>query len=305
MPSFKKSFLIFIISALLLYTACNKSGEADYKKSDTGLMYYFYKDTAGTNAKVGDFVTLHFSYKTNNTSQPDSMLRNTWKDGMPISVMVQEPSFKGGLEEGLAMLSVGDSAVFKMSADSLFRKTFMAPMPAFIDTGSMITFTMKILKIQDRTTFEEEQRKAMEERRKMMEAQAEAQKVVDDKLITDYLQQNGIKATKTNSGLYYIITKPGKGKNATSGDNIFVNYKGSLLNGSVFDSSEGKDPLNFKLGTGMVIPGWDEGLSYFNQGSKGKLYIPSPIGYGPMPMGEKIPANSVLVFDVEMVKIAK
>jgi FKBP-type peptidyl-prolyl cis-trans isomerase FkpA len=284
-------------TAAALLSSCGK--EPNYKKSDNGLEYYFYEDKEGTTAKVGDFVTLNFIYKTST----DSVLRNTWKDGNPIQVVVQPPTFKGGLEEGLQLLSEGDSASFRMSADSLFKKTFMAPRPSFIDSASKITFIMKVIKIQDKATFEKEQAKMMEERKKAMEAQMANQKGIDDKLIQEFLTTNKLTAQKTESGVYYTITKPGKGAKPAPGSLVQVNYTGKLLNGTVFDSSVGKDPLEFPVGVGQVIPGWDEGISLLNEGCKATLYIPSPLGYGPMAAGEKIPANSVLVFDVELVKI--
>jgi len=286
-----------VVSAIVLLSSCGK--EPNYKTNENGLQYFFYEDKEGEKAKVGDFLTLNFIYKTDK----DSVLRNTWKDGTPIQVIVQSPSFKGGLEEGLQMLSEGDSVTFKMSADSLFKKTFMAPRPDFIDSTSKITFIMKVLKVQNKETFEKEQAIKMEEQRKKMETQMAGQKEVDDKLITDYLATNKLTAQKTQTGVYYIITKKGKGATPTSGSMVQVHYTGKLLAGDVFDSSVGKDPLEFAIGVGQVIPGWDEGISLLNEGAKATILIPSPLGYGPMAMGDKIPANSVLLFDVELLKI--
>ena len=97
------------------------------------------------------------------------------------------------------------------------------------------------------------------------------------------------------------ITKIGNGDNAASGDNVTVHYTGMLLNGEVFDSSVERDqPFSFQLGQGMVIRGWDEGITYFNKGAKGKIYIPSSLGYGPSGAGGVIPPNAVLIFEIEV-----
>jgi FKBP-type peptidyl-prolyl cis-trans isomerase FkpA len=293
-----KNISLLAIGTSLLFS-CGK--EPNYKTADSGLKYYFYEDKEGQNAKVGDFVTLNFIYKTSK----DSVLRNTWKDGNPIQVEVQPSSFKGGLEDGLQMLSVGDSASFQISADSLFKKTFMAPMPAFIDSGSALTFVMKVLKVQNRAEFEKDQAKMMEERKQKLEQQMSKQKDIDESLIKDFVSKNGIKATRTNSGVYYSIIEKGKGSTPKAGQKVLVNYTGKLLNGSVFDSSVGKEPLEFAVGVGQVIPGWDEGISLLNEGAKAVLVIPSSLAYGPMQMGEKIPPFSVLFFEVELVKIKK
>ena len=84
-------------------------------------------------------------------------------------------------------------------------------------------------------------------------------------------------------------------------DNVSVHYTGMLLNGEVFDSSLERQPLSFTLGQGMVIQGWDEGISYFNKNAKGTIYIPSYLGYGARGAGGAIPPNAVLVFEIELI----
>lgn len=285
----------------MMLSSCSK--EPNFKTSENGLKYYFFKDVEGETAKVGDYLTLNFEYKTKvKGTDNDTILRNTWKDGFPIQVVVQEPSFKGGLEEGLMLLSVGDSVAFKLPVDSLFKKTFYAPIPDFIDSTGFIIFTMKVDKIQNREEFEKEQSAAMEERRRKMMEDMEKQKDIDDKLIQEYLTANKINAQKTATGLYYVVKKAGKGKKAAQGTMVSVNYVGKLLNGNEFDSSKDKS-FEFKVGVGQVIPGWDEGISLLSEGSTATLYIPSNLGYGPMAMGEQLPANSILVFDVEVTKV--
>ena len=114
-----------------------------------------------------------------------------------------------------------------------------------------------------------------------MEQNNEKQLSVDLELIENYLKENNVNATKTESGLYYEITKNGSGDNASSGDNVTVHYTGMLLNGEVFDSSLSRnEPFSFQLGRGMVIKGWDEGITYFNKGAEGRIFIPSPLRYG-------------------------
>lgn len=294
--------VLVAISAAGFMASCS----SNFEKSETGLEYKIFEDKEGEKAKVGDFLTLHFEYKTKlKGSDKDTILRNTWKDGNPIQVMVQAPSFKGGLEEGLQMLSEGDSASFKMPLDSLFKKTFMAPIPDFLDSSASMIFTMKVIKVQNKEAFEKDQQKLMEERRAQMEKQMAQQEQIDVKLIEEYVAANNLAVQKTPSGLNYIIRKQGKGKKPAAGSLVTVNYTGKLLNGSIFDSSEGKAPLEFPVGVGQVIPGWDEGISLLSEGTVATLIIPSKLGYGPMAMGPNLPANSILVFEVELVKIKK
>ncbi|MBF4982815.1 peptidylprolyl isomerase [Nonlabens mediterrranea] len=109
---------------------------------------------------------------------------------------------------------------------------------------------------------------------------------------------------KTDSGLRYKIIQEGNGAKAESGKTVSVHYKGMLPNGKVFDSSfERKQPIDFQLGAGQVIAGWDEGIALLKVGDKARLVIPSHIGYGSAGAGGVIPPNATLVFDVELVGI--
>ena len=109
---------------------------------------------------------------------------------------------------------------------------------------------------------------------------------------------------KTESGLRYQIINHGEGKQAEKGKTVSVHYKGMLANGKVFDSSYSRNqPIEFPLGMGQVIPGWDEGISLLKVGDKARLVIPSHLGYGASGAGGVIPPNAVLVFDVELMDV--
>lgn len=109
---------------------------------------------------------------------------------------------------------------------------------------------------------------------------------------------------KTPSGLFYKITEKGSGKKAKKGDNVAVHYTGMLLNKSVFDSSlyRGK-PLNFTVGIGQVIEGWDEGILLLSEGDKATFVIPSDLAYDSQGAGGVIPPNAPLIFEVELVRV--
>lgn len=108
----------------------------------------------------------------------------------------------------------------------------------------------------------------------------------------------------TDSGLRYQIIQKGSGKMASKGQQVSVHYKGQLADGTVFDSSyKRNEPLQFQVGVGQVIAGWDEGILLLNEGDKARLVIPSDLGYGSRGAGGVIPPDAVLVFDVELVKV--
>ena len=120
-----------------------------------------------------------------------------------------------------------------------------------------------------------------------------------DKIISEYITSNNIDATKSNSGLYYSITKEGSSKKPNSTSQVRVSYKGYLINGTEFDKSDSTGVV-FKLN--QVIEGWTEGITYFGEGGEGTLFIPSHLGYGNQSK-ENIPKNSVLLFDIKLIDV--
>ncbi|MFZ4435247.1 MAG: peptidylprolyl isomerase [Flavobacterium psychrophilum] len=109
---------------------------------------------------------------------------------------------------------------------------------------------------------------------------------------------------KTESGLRYKMIQKGSGKKAENGKTVSVHYSGSLENGKVFDSSyTRKKPIEFPLGMGNVIEGWDEGIALLQVGDKARFVIPSHLGYGSRGAGGVIPPNATLIFDVELMDV--
>ncbi|WP_313806797.1 peptidylprolyl isomerase [Flavobacterium sp.] len=109
---------------------------------------------------------------------------------------------------------------------------------------------------------------------------------------------------KTDSGLRYQIIQKGNGKQAEKGKTVSVHYQGALDNGMVFDSSyKRKQPIEFSLGRGQVIEGWDEGIALLKVGDKARFVIPSYLGYGSRGAGGVIPPDATLVFDVELMDV--
>lgn len=117
--------------------------------------------------------------------------------------------------------------------------------------------------------------------------------------IIQYLKDNNLTATKSNSGLYYIINTEGTGNKPTPNSDVTVAYKGYYLNGKVFDQSNANG-ASFNLQE--VITGWTEGITYFKEGGSGILLIPSKLGYGSRD-NRGIPGGSVLIFDIKLLEV--
>jgi peptidylprolyl isomerase len=110
---------------------------------------------------------------------------------------------------------------------------------------------------------------------------------------------------KTDSGLHYRMDVEGDGQSPKAGQTVSVHYKGSLTDGTVFDDSISRgQPIEFPIGMGRVISGWDEGILLLKVGGKARLVIPSDLGYGEQGAGGVIPPNATLIFDVELVKVS-
>ena len=131
-------------------------------------------------------------------------------------------------------------------------------------------------------------------REKRIAAEREAKRAELDKLAAGF--------EETKSGLRYQIIQKGSGKKAEKGNQVSVHYKGQLADGTVFDSSYKRNqPIDFQVGVGQVIPGWDEGILLLNVGDKARFVIPSDLAYGAQGAGGVIPPHAILVFDVELV----
>ena len=117
--------------------------------------------------------------------------------------------------------------------------------------------------------------------------------------ILKYIKDKNLNAQKTNSGLYYVITKEGNGnKPASNTSNVTVAYKGYFLDGSIFD----ENPKGYTTSLNRVISGWTEGIQLFKEGGEGILIIPSNLGYGNRSSCQ-IPGGAVLVFDIKLLSV--
>ncbi|MFL5763056.1 MAG: FKBP-type peptidyl-prolyl cis-trans isomerase [Bacteroidia bacterium] len=315
--SFSKKLMIAAAAAVTL-AACSSSPYPGYEKAENGLYYQFYvQNENAVKPAMGDVVKVKMLYKNGKDSVLfDSRAKDPRKpEGMDyLEMQLPKSTFKGSFEDALGMMGVGDSASFKISADSVYLKTFGAPkLPPYIEPGSMLTFEVKLEKITSKADAEAQQKQRMEEQQKMMKEKT------DEELakLAKYLADKKITAQPTASGIYYIETTKGKGPSPKAGQYVKVAYTGRLLDGTVFDTSDEKtakaagtykagrpyEPYEFPLGQQQVIPGWDEGLMLMKVGSKGKLIVPSSMAYGPQAYGP-IPGFSTLEFDVELVGIS-
>jgi FKBP-type peptidyl-prolyl cis-trans isomerase FkpA len=291
-----KVILIVVFLYLVSNTSAIGQNSDNFQKTPNGLKYkFFVQNDKAEKAKIGDMVTVVGYYKVKDTIFFDSR-----KSPTPYIFPVNESQYPGDIFEGIRMMAVGDSALFLVSGDSLFLKTFrVKSLPKYCPPHSEVSFYVKMLKKQPKEEFQKEmQAKFEEDNKKAMILAAK-----EDSILTDFMKKNNVAAQKSNSGLYYAEIKKGTGAKAEPGKTVTVQYTGKLLDGTIFDTSIGRtEPFSFPLGKNKVIRGWEEGIAKMNKGGKAVLLIPSKLAYGPSNVG-KIPANSILIFEVELVDV--
>jgi len=291
----------YLFVVLFLTIAANAHAQNDLQPTPRGAFYHIFTKNTGDKIKLNDIVTFNFIEKTDK----DSVLQSTYVSGHPVQGQIQPCQNVGDLMEVFPLLTSGDSALVKVPTDSLF-KGHDDKRPPFFPKGSNLVIVLKIEKVQLLNDAIAERNAAIE---KMKAAEA-----VD---AGNYITSHKLIVKTTPTGLKYIITKPSLKLKPQKGDTLLVNYVGRTLDDKVFDTSieaiakssgtyqDGRpyEPLQLNVGTGAVIPGWDEGLLLLNEGAKATFIIPSALAYGSQGAGNDIKPYSTLVFDVELVKV--
>lgn len=286
-------------------------GHKTFQKTTTGLAYRVVDKGAGPRPQEGEVMLINVHCK----SCKGKSLLNTESQGMPMAMPYSKDKVEqdGGVMEAVNMLQKGGKLLCKLDATKVFGENW-----AQIAQKNNLKQDSKVLlslHLQDIMTKEEHQKWEKEQIAMLQQEEAMKQLQEDTKIITNYLAEHQITAETTPSGLFYVIDKPGQGIQPKPASTVKVNYTGKLLNGKVFDTSVEEaakqhgvhnphrpyEPLSFQLGVGQVIPGWDEGISLLQKGSKARLFIPSTLAYGKQGAGGLIPANAVLIFEVELV----
>ena len=280
-----------MVAGTMLLTACGSGDMKGYKKTADGLYYRFEQQDKNAQAvQEGDVLVGEMTIRLDTT-----VLRTNV--GQTERLMPVIPTYDGVLHEGLMMMHLGDRVTFAIEADSMAKYMQPNQMPPMYEKGKGMKFYYEI-NLQDIVTkdeFAEEQANYEAEMAKMREQEPE--------LIANYVKEHGIKVQPTADGLYVIVKKQGKGTKVAVGREVAIHYTGSLLDGTVFDSSLGHEPLSYVVGQMGLIRGWEEGVMGQPEGTQLQIIMPSAMGYGSQGAGRMIPPYSPLVFDIEIVSV--
>ena len=276
----KKLFLMVALVATVAFFGCDNSPEVVTLES--GLQYMDDSLGTGREAKAGDLVSIHFrgwmvpadsagelfsdwsvDETKNMLSLGDSKQRN-----QPLKFVLNSGSFIKGTDEGIAGMKTGGIRTMIIPSSLAYGETGIGMIPPNTDLKVVV---------------------------ELLE--------VSDKVVAEMWEVDTTSFNTTPSGLKYAIVTEGDGPKVEAGKVITVHYSGYLEDGTLFDSSVERDePIQFVVGQGQVIPGWDEGMLLLKKGDKARFIIPPQLGYGDMDL-EKIPANSTLIFDTEIIDI--
>lgn len=283
----KKTFVVlFAIS----FVACSMN----YDKTPSGLAYKIFRGNGTEKPKAGQFIKFNVEYKLEDR---DSVLQSTFGSIPGYSGIDTGKRVQYSYMEVLPLMSVGDSAVISINIDSLKSKKLIENYTPLLVKGQVLLIKLKLLQI-----FKEEKDVLADYKKSQDE-----QKVNEIKSIEGYMAKNNLKGVKSKNGVYVVVENAGDPTlKADSGKLVTLMYRGYLqTTGKVFDTNMDttkghSDPIQFVVGAPGTIQGFGEGLPYFGKGGKGKLLIPSMLGYGPQPQGPDLPAFSNLVFDIEV-----
>ncbi len=293
-----KFALLTTVAIALVTSSCNNSKFKGYEMAENGLHYHFFnQDKEGTKVQIGDGLLLYYALYRQDSDSLIGDSKESSKDGSGyVQFGVSQPTFKGSFEDGLLMMSKGDSAAFIISADSFFLKTNrMNELPKGIKPGSFLKGIFALKEIRTKKELEENQKKQMAE----IEKERNNYMMLEKPLLDKFLKENKINTKPTSSGLYYVEIKKGTGASPKPTDIVKVHYTGKFLDGKIFDSSIDRgEPIEFPLN--QVIKGWTEGLQLMKKGGKARLILPSIIAYGPNG-SQSIHPYAPLSFDVELI----
>lgn len=275
------------------------------KVTSSGLHYIIQEEGKGRLPKPGEKVRVNYTGKLTNgqvfdtSIEAEAKIHGKYTPGRqykPFEFVLGRGRVIKGWDEGVALLKVGAKA-------TLLVPSYLGYGPrgagGDIPPNAVLVFDVELVGIKGAD-------------------EAQKQRIKEQAIIKKYLADNKLtNAKSTASGLHYVIRKAGKGVQAAAGKTVKVHYTGKFLNGKVFDTSveaiaktsnkysPGRKykPIEFQLGRGRVIRGWDEGIALLKAGDKATFVIPSALAYGPRGAGSDIPPNSVLVFDVELVGV--
>jgi len=286
-----KTFFITIIVAVCLFgiSSCN-DGYGDFQVAESGLQYRFVEQNeSGQMPQIGEVLELNYSYETEN----GKVIFDSQGSERKFMKTLEKPAHVGGsIEDGLAMMHEGDSALFKISAENflLFSEKY-GHLPEGVKSLDPIIIKVRLLNIMDDAEID-----------RYMSSRYHKSSNQESEILENYLKNINVTEQPTPSGLYYVEKEHGNGKTIVVGDIVTLNYTLTLVDGSLVETTLGGEPMVYKVGDGNFIKGWNEAILMMRKGASATVIIPSELGYGAEGKGNILP-YSTLIFDIEILNV--
>lgn len=301
-----KTPLLLILLNTFTVTAIGQSDlkefllENNINTSETsdGIHYQIEKNGVGAYPKAGDYVMVRFT-----ASLLNGYVFDRSDEDEPFIFRVGNREVIRGFDKAVTLLKTGGKGTFYLPPELGYREQGVRDR---VPPNSPLKYEIELVQIMNFEEYDQYMRKLEEIERREFEYERARIAQRDQELIKNYLQEHYPNAIVLPSGVGYVIVNTGRGPTPKAGQRLKVLYEGFLLDGTPIENPSTKKNYEFYLGAGSVMPGWEEGLKYFNEGSEGWLIIPSEMAYGPMSIKEDnidIPANSVLLFWVKVLEI--
>jgi len=271
---------LFFITALVVLAFISCSNDSEVITTESGIKYFDEIVGEGKDAELGDLLSIHFkgwvivdstnlfSDWTNDSTRLPYMIGDSYRQGQVIKFVLGEGAFIRGTDEGIVGMKPNGKRMIVVPSELAYGEKGIGPVPPNADLKVFI----ELLDVKD-------------------------------PVVAEMWDVDKSKIKTSESGLMYVIIEEGEGDFATDGNVVKVHYSGYLEDSTKFDSSVERDePFSFVIGNKQVIAGWDEGIKLLKTGGKARFVIPPSLGYGDITAG-KIPPNSTLVFDVELLEV--
>ncbi len=302
----KRAIFVLIMGILFISQATKaqdtlkdflKEHHPNAKKVEEGLFYQIEEKGDGAKPKEGEYLVVEFEGKRLDGTTFDK------SEEEPFVFQLGYRQVIKGWDQALPLFSMGSKVKLFLAPEWAYHKVGAGKL---VPPDTPVMFDLKILEVLDNNAYDKYMTALEEREKERYQRRIVEQFDADKKAIHEYCMDNKIKTKRSREGVSYAVTKKGKGAYPKKGDIVVVEYKGYLTNGEMFEESKGKKPFQFEVGTGRVIKGLDETIVSFNEGSEGKILVPSKLAYGPMEIDEEgifIPAHSILIFDVKVLEV--
>jgi len=273
-------FILFFTTAFAVTAFIRCSNDSEIKTTESGIKYFDEIVGEGREAKAGDLLSIHFkgwvivdstnlfTDWTNDSTRLPYMIGDSYRNQKVVKFVLGEDAFIRGTDDGIVGMKPNGKRMVVIPSELAYGEKGVGPVPPNSDLKVLI----ELLDVKD-------------------------------PVVAEMWDVDRSKIKTTESGLMYVIIEEGEGEIVTEGNVVTVHYSGFLEDGTKFDSSVERDEsFSFVVGNKQVIPGWDEGIRFLKKGGKARFVIPPTLGYGDITAG-KIPPNSTLVFDVELLDV--